>query len=251
MEEAGYPAAGGGQLVFALFKGQRFSTAVRGGGSGVRQAPPPKHTPSRGGGGPDQRLSAPAPAAQHREAWSSLCFSGKEGLPPFCRGARLEQPCCPEASRSPAQGEPFCQHSVNTQYCIKAINSHFKETETQFSHESQEQRLAGLRNVTAQLAAPPPSPQPQCEGGGRTMGHARLHRPSPQIRLPSGGLQGEVTGLSRHSWQLPELELEEQRGRRARCEPPPPPGDDTTTTTSWKKKAIPTEWALAWGQAPC
>lgn len=60
----------------------------------------------------------------------------------------------------PALGQPFCQHSVNTQYCIKAINSHFKETETQFSHQSQEQRLAGLRNVTAQLVAPPPASWP-------------------------------------------------------------------------------------------
>ena len=60
----------------------------------------------------------------------------------------------------------FCQHSVNTQYCIKAINSHFKETETQFNHQSREQQLGGLRNVSIQLAAPPPptAPPPQVEG---------------------------------------------------------------------------------------
>lgn len=56
------------------------------------------------------------------------------------------------------------QHSVHTWYCIKAINSHFKETETQFSHQSQEQRLTGLRNVTAQLVAPPLSAWPQLKG---------------------------------------------------------------------------------------
>jgi hypothetical protein len=89
--------------------------------------------------------------------------------------------------RSPVLGEPFFQHSVNTQYYIKAINSHFKETETQFSHQSQEQWLAGLRNVTAQLAAPPPPPQSQLEGGRLALGCARLHCPSPQVRLPWWG----------------------------------------------------------------
>lgn len=93
-------------------------------------------------------------------------FLWKRGAAFLLQTALLEQPHCRLPHR-PELGEPFfCQHSVNTQYCIKAINSHFKETETQFSHQSQEQRLAGLRNVSTQLAAPPPPtpPPPRLRG---------------------------------------------------------------------------------------
>lgn len=97
-----------------------------------------------------------------------LCFSGKEGPPPFSRQPSWSSPIAGCRTAPSWVSLFFCQHSVNTQYCIKAINSHFKETETQFSHQSQEQRLGGLRNVTTQLAAPPPpTPHPappQVEG---------------------------------------------------------------------------------------
>lgn len=55
-------------------------------------------------------------------------------LPPMMAGT---EPC-------PPQGEYSLQHSVTTQYCISAINTNLKKTETQFSHQSQEQHLAGL-----------------------------------------------------------------------------------------------------------
>lgn len=202
----------------ALFKGQQFSTAGEGRVGGQKGSLLPNtHHPGEGGGLIRDTVTPPHlhPVAQHWKCWRGLCFSGKEGLPPFPGGALLQQPCWPAATASPTLDEPLCQHSVNTQYCIKAINSHFKETETQFSHQSQEQRLAGLRNVTAQLAAPPPWPQPQLKGGGGTKGHARLRHPSPQIRLPVG------VGGAGLSPQLPGAR-ESQRDRRAWWEQPTP-----------------------------
>ena len=214
MPQAGIPGAGGSWCL--LCSKASDSPRLAKGGWGVKRGPLLLNTPQpRGGGWSDQRLSDPTPAAQHRGRWRGLCFSGKEGLPVFARGTLLEQPRWPPATASPTLDEPFRQHSVNTQYCIKAINSHFKETETQFSHQSQEQWLAGLRNVTAQLAAPPPWPQPQLQGGGRTKGHARLYHPSPQIRLP---VWGRVAGLSQ---QLPGARGS-QRDRQAWWEHPTP-----------------------------
>lgn len=160
-EEVGYPGAGGGQLPPALFKGQRFSTAGEGQVGVSGQPCPLEHRLPRGGGGPDQRLCVPP-------LQPSTGGTGG-GFVPLEKRGRLPAPDQPSLSRAaalasspvePALGQPFCQHSVNTQYCIKAINSHFKETETQFSHQSQEQRLAGLRNVTAQLVAPPTASRP-------------------------------------------------------------------------------------------
>lgn len=166
-------------------------------------------------------------------------FFWKRGAASLCpQGPLPEQPRWPPATASPTLDEPFCQHSVNTQYCIKAINSHFKETETQFSHPRQEQRLAGLRNVTAQLAAPPPWPQPQLGGGGRTKGHARLYHPSPQIRLPAGGVQLGSASSS--------LELEEagEAGRHG-GNTPPPPGDNDSYNNSHTERAL--AWCLTLG----
>lgn len=128
---------------------------------------PAEHTPPGGGGSGDQRfgvrpcLCSPARGGAwwgvHRRG---LCFLEKRGCLPSPDSPPGAAPLL--AAAPPKLGEPFfCQHSVNTQYCIKAINRHFKETETQFSHQSQEQRLGGgCGNVTTQLAVPLPPPTP-------------------------------------------------------------------------------------------
>ena len=172
-EEAGCPGAGRGQLVPDLFNGQRFSTLVMGGG-GCWAGPLLLNTHHLGRGWWGSETWRPRPCSP---AWGwgrggvhrrGLCFSGKEGPPPFSRQPSWSSPIAGCRTAPSWVSLFFCQHSVNTQYCIKAINSHFKETETQFSHQSQEQRLGGLRNVTTQLAAPPPpTPHPtppQVEG---------------------------------------------------------------------------------------
>lgn len=152
----------------ALFKGQQFSTAGEGRVGGQKGSLLPNtHHPGEGGGPiRDTGTPPPPPCGPALEVLEGPLFLWKRGAASLPWRSRPAEPCWPAATASPMLDEPLCQHSVNTQYCIKAINSHFKETETQFSHQSQEQRLAGLRNVTAQLAAPPPWPQPQLEGGG-------------------------------------------------------------------------------------
>lgn len=167
-EEAGCPGAGRGQLVPDLFKGQRFSTLLIGGG-GCRVGPLLLNTHHLGRGWWGSEIWRPCPCSPARGVGGGApkgpLFPWKRGAASLLQTALLEQPHCWLPHR-PKLGEPFfCQHSVNTQYCIKAINRHFKETETQFSHQSQEQRLGGLRNVTTQLAAPPP-PTPPCPAPG-------------------------------------------------------------------------------------
>lgn len=211
-EEVGYPGAGGGQLLLLYSKASNSPRLVRGRwgcqaslvlpntdypGEGVvqiRESMTPPLQPSTGSiGGAfvplEKRGRGPPPPPRPRGA-------------ALLAGRRVE----------PAPGQPFCQHSVNTQYCIKAINSHFKETETQFSHQSQEQRLAGLRNVTAQLVAPPPHRLVPAEQGGQTMGCARLHDPSPQIRLRWWGVMGGLGALGSASSSLSWKGTEKQEG---------------------------------------
>lgn len=87
-ERAGYPRAGGGQLVPALYKGQQFSTAGEEWVGVSGRAPPPEHT-TQGRGWSDQRLGDPAPAAQHREG---PLFLWKRGATPFSRQPSWSSP---------------------------------------------------------------------------------------------------------------------------------------------------------------
>lgn len=119
---------GRGQLVPDLFKGQRFSTLLMGGG-GCRVGPLLLNTPP-GGGWWGSEIWRPRPCAQHAGQGRhrrGLCFPGKRGPPPFSRQPSWVTLLA--AAPAPSWVScPFCQHSVNTQYCIKAINRHLKES---------------------------------------------------------------------------------------------------------------------------
>lgn len=93
--ELGYPGAGGGQLPPALFKGQRFSTAVKG-RWGCQASRPLEHTLPRGGGGPDQRLCAPPLQPSTGTGGAFVPLEKRGRLPPF----PLPRPALPEQSSS-------------------------------------------------------------------------------------------------------------------------------------------------------
>lgn len=151
---------------------------------------PPEHTPP-GEGVVQIRDSATPPLQPSTGSTGGASVSlGKRGCPRFSRRPSRSSPTAAAGGRAALSWASLsCQHSVNTQYRTKAINSHFKETETQFSHQSQEQQLAGLRNVTAQLAAPPPTTWPHLQGDPNSgLCQAAPPLPPNQVTLPGGGV---------------------------------------------------------------
>lgn len=174
----GYLGVCRGQLVPALFKGQRFSTAGER-GRGAPQGPPPPR-----GRGSRSETQQPHPAAQHGEPRRAFVSPmARRAAPLFpqwpCDTARLEYPLrC-------VLGQASLQQSLNTQDCIKAINRHFKEIETQFSHQCQQWQLAGLWNVATEPASPLPLPRLR---EGVTLGHA----PPPTNQVTTWRGRGRV-----------------------------------------------------------
>lgn len=227
-----------------LFKGQRFSTAGEAGGRMSCEPLLPKtHHPGEGVVQIRDRATRPLQPSTRNTGGAFVSL---------VRGAsRLLQTHPPRAAplamaESSKLGEPFLQHSVNTQYCIKAINSHFKETETQFSHQSQEQRLAGLRNVTAQLAAPPPPPQPRLQGEAQQWAVPGCTAPPPKSGYDGPWRRG--TGSASSSRELEEA----REARRHGGTPHLHLGIiiiklTRTAAQAGRRQAIPerTEWTLA------
>ena len=80
------------------------------------------------------------------------------------------------------------------------------------------------------------------------MGRARLHRPSPQIRLPCGGGVASRRGTGFRQ-QLPELEEAREAGGPG-GNTPPPAGDDDNNNTGATPKASPLSGPLLSAKHP-